>query len=150
MHGPSSAETWDAFFSDFYLRAYAADEDDDEAEAQALGAARLAGCRAGGELLDVPCGFGRHSSRSGAPAIASPASTARPRCSTRRAAAPGTSAGRSSCSADYRELPFAGRELRRRRSTCSARSATSATRRTPRARRDRPRAAPGRAAGDRD
>src|SRR6476619_4377851 len=60
MHGPSSPETWDAFFSDFYLRAYAADERDGEAEAQALAAARLAGCPEGGELLDVPCGFGRH------------------------------------------------------------------------------------------
>src|SRR3954449_7388073 len=59
--GPSSPETWDAFFSDFYLRAYAADEREGEAEAQALAAARLTGCPEGGELLDVPCGFGRHS-----------------------------------------------------------------------------------------
>jgi SAM-dependent methyltransferase len=57
----SSAETWDAFFSEFYLRAYAADERDAEAGAQALAAARLSGCPDGGELLDVPCGFGRHS-----------------------------------------------------------------------------------------
>ena len=57
----SSPETWDAFFSDFYLRAYASDERDAEAEAQALAAARLSGCPEGGELLDVPCGFGRHS-----------------------------------------------------------------------------------------
>jgi cyclopropane fatty-acyl-phospholipid synthase-like methyltransferase len=61
MTGPSSPETWDAFFSDFYLRAYAADEREGEAEAQALAAARLAACPEGGELLDVPCGFGRHS-----------------------------------------------------------------------------------------
>jgi SAM-dependent methyltransferase len=54
--------TWDAFFSDFYLRAFADDERQAEgAEAQALAAARLAGCPDGGELLDVPCGFGRHS-----------------------------------------------------------------------------------------
>jgi SAM-dependent methyltransferase len=57
----SSAETWDAFFSDFYLRAYADQERQEEAEAQALAAARLAGCPDGGDLLDVPCGFGRHS-----------------------------------------------------------------------------------------
>ena len=61
MAGPSSPETWDAFFSDFYLRAYAADEREGEAEALALAAARLAACPEGGELLDVPCGFGRHS-----------------------------------------------------------------------------------------
>src|SRR3954470_11374904 len=57
---PSTTETWDAFFSDFYLRAFAADERQSEAEAQALAAARLSGCPEGGDLLDVPCGFGRH------------------------------------------------------------------------------------------
>jgi ubiquinone/menaquinone biosynthesis C-methylase UbiE len=61
VEGPSSPETWDAFFSDFYLRAYIADEQTEKAEAQALGAARLAGLEPDGELLDVPCGFGRHS-----------------------------------------------------------------------------------------
>ncbi len=61
MKGPSSAETWDAFFSDFYLRAYAADEDSEKAERQALGAARLAGVEPGAEVLDAPCGYGRHS-----------------------------------------------------------------------------------------
>jgi SAM-dependent methyltransferase len=61
-HGePSPAETWDAFFSEFYLRAFREDERSAEAEAQALAAARLAGCPEGGDLLDVPCGFGRHS-----------------------------------------------------------------------------------------
>jgi SAM-dependent methyltransferase len=58
---PSSTATWDAFFSDFYLRAYADDERQSEAEAQALAAVRLAGCPRGGDVLDVPCGFGRHS-----------------------------------------------------------------------------------------
>ena len=57
---PSPTETWDAFFSDFYLRAYAADQRDAAAREQALAAARLSGCPDGGELLDVPCGFGRH------------------------------------------------------------------------------------------
>jgi len=58
---PSSPATWDAFFSDFYLRAYAEDERDAAAREQALAAARLAGCPEGGDLLDVPCGYGRHS-----------------------------------------------------------------------------------------
>jgi ubiquinone/menaquinone biosynthesis C-methylase UbiE len=58
---PSPSEAWDAFFSDFYLRAYAEDERQGEAQAQALAAARLAKCPDGGDLLDVPCGFGRHS-----------------------------------------------------------------------------------------
>jgi ubiquinone/menaquinone biosynthesis C-methylase UbiE len=56
----SPAQAWDEFFSDFYLRAYAEDERQGDAEAQALAAAKLAGCPAGGDLLDVPCGFGRH------------------------------------------------------------------------------------------
>src|ERR687894_183000 len=37
---PSTSETWDAFFSDFYLRAYADAQRQDEARAQALAAAR--------------------------------------------------------------------------------------------------------------
>jgi ubiquinone/menaquinone biosynthesis C-methylase UbiE len=57
---PSTTETWDAFFSDFYLRAYAGAAHDATAEEQALGAARLAGVTEAAELLDVPCGFGRH------------------------------------------------------------------------------------------
>jgi ubiquinone/menaquinone biosynthesis C-methylase UbiE len=57
---PSTTETWDAFFTDFYLRAYAGDERDAAAEEQALAAARLVGVDEGAELLDVPCGFGRH------------------------------------------------------------------------------------------
>jgi ubiquinone/menaquinone biosynthesis C-methylase UbiE len=57
----SPAESWDAFFSDFYLRAYAHAEADSQAEGQALAAARLAGVRDGADVLDAPCGFGRHS-----------------------------------------------------------------------------------------
>ena len=56
----STTESWDAFFSDFYLRAYADEERQSEAEGQALAATRLGGCPEGGDLLDVPCGFGRH------------------------------------------------------------------------------------------
>jgi SAM-dependent methyltransferase len=57
----SPAESWDAFFSDFYLRAYAHDEADAQAEVQALAAARLAQAPEQAEVLDAPCGFGRHS-----------------------------------------------------------------------------------------
>jgi ubiquinone/menaquinone biosynthesis C-methylase UbiE len=56
----SPTATWDEFFGSFYLRAYTG-VGQEEAEVQALAAARLAGCPEGGELLDVPCGFGRHS-----------------------------------------------------------------------------------------
>ena len=61
QRAPSPPETWDEFFSDFYLRAYGDDESQGEAQAQALAAARFARCPPGGDLLDVPCGFGRHS-----------------------------------------------------------------------------------------
>jgi SAM-dependent methyltransferase len=57
---PSPPETWDALFSDFYLRAFADDAADADAGANAQSAARLAACPAGGDLLDVPCGYGRH------------------------------------------------------------------------------------------
>jgi ubiquinone/menaquinone biosynthesis C-methylase UbiE len=58
--GPSTTETWDSFFSDFYLRAYAGDERDVQAEADALAAVRLAGVEPGAAVVDVPCGYGRH------------------------------------------------------------------------------------------
>jgi ubiquinone/menaquinone biosynthesis C-methylase UbiE len=57
----SPAERWDEFFGEFYLRAFAHDEADAQAQAQALAAAKLAGTPDGGDVLDAPCGFGRHS-----------------------------------------------------------------------------------------
>jgi ubiquinone/menaquinone biosynthesis C-methylase UbiE len=101
----SPAETWDAFFSDFYLRAYADDERSEEAAAQALAAARLSGCPEGGELLDVPCGFGRHSiplARAGYRVTGVDRSEALLAEAGRRAGDGGPKLVR----ADYRELPF--------------------------------------------
>ena len=106
MTGPSTTETWDAFFSDFYLRAFAADERDGEAEAQALGAARLSGCPEGGDLLDVPCGFGRHVvplARAGYRAVGVDRSRALLDEAKRRA---GHERWPKLVAADYRELPF--------------------------------------------
>lgn len=100
----SSPETWDAFFSDFYLRAYAADERDAEAGAQALAAARLAGCPDGGDVLDVPCGFGRHSIPL-AEAGYRVTGVDRSQVLIDEARRRGT--GPSFVQADYRELPFA-------------------------------------------
>jgi len=57
---PSPQETWDAFFSDFYLRVHTNVEPKDEARSQAVAAAALSGCPERGDLLDVACGFGRH------------------------------------------------------------------------------------------
>jgi ubiquinone/menaquinone biosynthesis C-methylase UbiE len=105
--GPSTTETWDAFFSDFYLRAFAADERDEEAESQALAAARLSGCPEGGDLLDVPCGFGRHViplARAGYRAVGVDRSQALLDEARRRM---GHERWPKLVAADYRELPFA-------------------------------------------
>jgi ubiquinone/menaquinone biosynthesis C-methylase UbiE len=104
---PSSPETWDAFFSDFYLRAYANDERQGEAQEQALAAARLTGCPAGGDLLDVPCGFGRHSvplARAGYRVVGVDRSESLLDEARRRA---GGERWPKLTRADYRELPFA-------------------------------------------
>jgi ubiquinone/menaquinone biosynthesis C-methylase UbiE len=102
--GPSPPETWDAFFSDFYLRAFG----DDEGQAQeALAAARLAGCPEGGDLLDVPCGFGRHAvplARSGYRVVGVDRSQTLLAEARRRA---GDERWPELVQADYRELPFA-------------------------------------------
>jgi ubiquinone/menaquinone biosynthesis C-methylase UbiE len=106
VKGPSSAETWDAFFSDFYLRAYAADEHSEQAETQALGAAKLAGVEPGAELIDVPCGFGRHSiplGRAGYKITGVDRSAAMLEEARRRT---GHERYPKLVQADYRELPF--------------------------------------------
>jgi len=106
VQGPSSAETWDAFFSDFYLRAYAAEEESEKAEAQALGAAKLAGVEPGAELLDVPCGYGRHSvplGRAGYKVTGVDRSGALLEEARRRT---GHERRPKLVQADYRELPF--------------------------------------------
>jgi ubiquinone/menaquinone biosynthesis C-methylase UbiE len=57
---PSSTEDWDDFFGDFYLRAYVHDQADAQAGEDALAAAKLAGVEPGADVVDVPCGYGRH------------------------------------------------------------------------------------------
>jgi ubiquinone/menaquinone biosynthesis C-methylase UbiE len=51
---------WDAVFDETYLRTYVPFADDERTRAEALGAAALAGVEPGAEILDCPCGFGRH------------------------------------------------------------------------------------------
>jgi SAM-dependent methyltransferase len=107
MTGPSSAETWDAFFSEFYLRAYAGASRDDGAGEQALAAVRLAGTPDGGDVLDVPCGFGRHSvplGQAGYRVVGADRSQALLDEARRRAAG---ARWPKLVQADYRELPFA-------------------------------------------
>ena len=51
---------WDAVFDETYLRTYVPFVDEERTRGEALGAAALAGVEAGAEVLDCPCGFGRH------------------------------------------------------------------------------------------
>ena len=103
---PSPPETWDALFNEFYLRAYADDERDADADVQAQAAARLATCPPGGELLDVPGGYGRPTvalARAGYRVVGvdrSPTLLAEAR---RRA---GDDKHPEFVEADYREVPF--------------------------------------------
>jgi ubiquinone/menaquinone biosynthesis C-methylase UbiE len=104
---PSPQETWDALFSDFYLRLHASAERAGEADAQALAAVRLAGAPEGGDVLDVPCGFGRHAvplARAGYRVVGVDRSEPLLAEARRRAA---DDRGPELVRADYRELPLA-------------------------------------------
>ncbi len=102
----TSQAAWDEFFSEFYLRAYAAEERDAEAGAQALAAARLTGTPDGGDVLDVPCGFGRHSVPLAAAGYRiTGVDRSQALLDEARRRAPASPAGFAQ--ADYRKLPFA-------------------------------------------
>jgi ubiquinone/menaquinone biosynthesis C-methylase UbiE len=53
-------EQFDTLFDEAYLELYGPREDPALTEEEALGAASLAGVEAPAEILDCPCGFGRH------------------------------------------------------------------------------------------
>jgi SAM-dependent methyltransferase len=52
---------WDELFDEMYLLTYATLDRGGPQEEEALAAARLAGCAPGADVLDAPCGYGRHS-----------------------------------------------------------------------------------------
>jgi SAM-dependent methyltransferase len=52
---------WDELFDELYLLTYAALDRGGPKEEEALAAARLAGQEPGADVLDAPCGYGRHS-----------------------------------------------------------------------------------------
>jgi SAM-dependent methyltransferase len=54
-------EQFDTLFDEAYLALYGPREEPGVTEREALGAARLAGVEPGAEILDCPCGWGRHS-----------------------------------------------------------------------------------------
>jgi ubiquinone/menaquinone biosynthesis C-methylase UbiE len=105
---PSAPAAWDAFFNEFYLRAYADAERDARAGADALAAAALAACPAGGELLDVPCGFGRHAAPLAAAGFRVTGVDRSQALLDEAARRSGDAGARPALvRADYRELPFA-------------------------------------------
>jgi ubiquinone/menaquinone biosynthesis C-methylase UbiE len=53
-------EQFDTLFDEAYLELYGPREDPEQTEREALGAASLAGVELGAEILDCPCGWGRH------------------------------------------------------------------------------------------
>jgi SAM-dependent methyltransferase len=52
---------WDELFDEMYLLTYAALDRGGPQEEEALAAVRLAGREPGADVLDAPCGYGRHS-----------------------------------------------------------------------------------------
>ncbi len=54
-------DDWDELFDEMYLLTYAALDRGGPQEEEAVAAARLAGCEPGDDVLDAPCGYGRHS-----------------------------------------------------------------------------------------
>ena len=54
------SDHWDELFDELYLKTYADREPGDPRE-EAIGAAQLAGIEPPADVLDAPCGYGRHS-----------------------------------------------------------------------------------------
>jgi SAM-dependent methyltransferase len=54
-------DSWDELFDEIYLKTYGVLDRGGPQEEEALAAARLAGCEPGADILDAPCGYGRHS-----------------------------------------------------------------------------------------
>jgi len=97
---------WDVFFDEHYLRTYEPFLTEERAQAEADGAIRLAGAEPGAEVLDCPCGFGRHAALL---AAAGYRVTAADRSETQLAEARrrlGEAEWPRLVRADYRSLPF--------------------------------------------
>jgi ubiquinone/menaquinone biosynthesis C-methylase UbiE len=100
----STVTDWDTLFDEWYLRTYAPLQSEEDAEEMALGAARLAGVEPGADVLDAPCGFGRHSlalARAGFQVTGADRSPVLLDEARRR----GEGLGVTWVQADYRELP---------------------------------------------
>lgn len=97
---------WDELFDEVYLRTYSSRLDEHDSQAEALGAATLAGLEPPAAVLDAPCGFGRHATvlaRAGYRVTGIDRSEAQLAEAARRA---GTGEWPRLLRADFRELPF--------------------------------------------
>jgi ubiquinone/menaquinone biosynthesis C-methylase UbiE len=102
----AAVSDWDKIFDELYLRTYANMIDDDLAPGQAESLVRLVGLEAGADLLDCPCGYGRHSiefTRLGLHVVGADRSEVLLAEAKRRA---GEGDWTRWVQADYRELPF--------------------------------------------
>jgi ubiquinone/menaquinone biosynthesis C-methylase UbiE len=100
-------DDWDRLFDELYLRTYATLERGDDPEAEALGFARLAALEPGADVLDCPCGYGRHSiplARAGFHVVGADRSPVLLEEARRRA---GEGEWPRWVEADHREVPFA-------------------------------------------
>jgi ubiquinone/menaquinone biosynthesis C-methylase UbiE len=98
-------DQWDRIFDELYLRTYAVLERGAEPEPEALAAARLAGVERGADVLDCPCGYGRHSiplARAGFHVVGADRSPVLLEEARRRAGEDGP----TWVQADHRDLPF--------------------------------------------
>jgi SAM-dependent methyltransferase len=99
-------DDWDRLFGELYLRTYAKLERGGDPEAEALGFTRLAGLEPGADVLDCPCGYGRHSiplARAGFHVVGADRSPVLLEEARRRA---GEGEWPRWVEADHRELPF--------------------------------------------
>ncbi len=105
---------WDRMFDELYLRTYALLQESLDSEGQALAAVALAGVAPGAEILDAPCGYGRHSiplARAGYRVTGADRSPVLLDEARRRA---GEGEWPRWVEADHRELPFDDASFRRR------------------------------------
>lgn len=104
---PDMDEGVDDLFDESYARLYAPVLADERSHAEAVAAARLADVAPGAEILDCPCGFGRHAfvlAAEGYRITGADRSLAQLEEAKRRR---GTQALPRLVQADYRDLPFA-------------------------------------------
>ncbi len=98
---------WDAVFDETYLQTYGPLDDVERNREQALAAVTLAEVEPGAEILDCPCGFGRHALPLAESGYVVTGFDRRQASSQRPSAGAGPRSGRGSFVATIGELPFA-------------------------------------------